>query len=511
MMTETASAAARGTSAFLGQAAVTGFLRVLNLAILTRLLLQEEMGQIAFLGIIYGFMQFLGALGLNHAAPLVVPAWEARGGLDKVKSFLRRSVYIILMSSSGMVVLVFLLSPVLSVASGVSPGLIQIALVIVPFSALETFLDSFLLARYSVRRLASGRILFDIARITGTVGLVLAGMGVAGVMMGWFVSEIVAVVVLGASAFRKLDISSTAIDMKPILAFAIPSLVFQTIDVTIQNTDRLILLHLTDLATLGVFDVLLRVLYMLSLVSLTIAGSVYPILTRIRVELQKRENEQGVAMGRVIVKMVRYILIVILPVAVVISLNAYVALEVLFGTSYAAFTNAVLSFSILIVSYALWGVVYSVHAALRSMGEARFFVAVGLGVIAFEVVGCWYLTLWLGLLGSAMVRSMYVILLFLSSWGRLRQVGIKGLGAVGISVAKIGIASLIAGVFVFYIAPVGFIDLAAWLIASAALYLLLLFAFREVNALDFRMARALLPRRLHGAVDRLERAYIGES
>jgi len=145
------------------------------------------------------------------------------------------------------------------------------------------------------------------------------------------------------------------------------------------------------------------------------------------------------------------------------------------------------------------------------MGEARFFVAVGLGVIAFEIVGCWYLTLWLGLLGSAMVRSMYVILLFLSSWRRLRQRGIKGLGAVGFSVARIGIASLIAGMFVFYIAPVGFIDLAAWLIASAALYLLLLFAFREVNVLDFRMARALLPRKLHGLVDRLQRAYTGES
>jgi len=450
-------------------------------------------------------------VGLNHAAPLVVPEEEARGRLGKVKHFLRRSLYIILVSSSGMAVLVLLLSPFLSVTSGVSLRLIQIALVIVPFSALETFLDSFLLARYSVKRLASGRILFDIARITGTVGLVLAGMGVAGVMIGWLAGEIVALIVFGAASFRKLDVPSTAIDMKPILAFAIPSLVFQTIDVTIQNTDRLILLHLTDLATIGVFDVLLRVLYMLSLVSLTIAGSVYPILTRIRVDLQKSENEYGAVIGKVIVKMVRYILIVILPIVVVVSLNAYVALEVLFGTSYAAFANAALSFSILVVSYALWGVVYSIHAALRSMGEARFFVAVGLVVIAFEVVSCWYLTLWLGLLGSAVVRSMYVILLFLSSWGRLRQRGIKGLGAIGFSVAKIGTASLIAGLFVFYIAPVGFLDLAVWLLVSVVLYLLLLFAFREVNVLDFRMARTLLPRRLHGLVDRLQRAYIGES
>lgn len=507
-MTGAASTVARGTSAFLGQAAVTGFFRILNLAILTRLLLQEEMGQIAFLGVIYGFMQFLGAIGLNHAAPLVVPEEEGAGRLGKVKHFLKRSAYVIFVSSTGMAVLVLLFSPFLSAASGVSLGLIQIALVIVPFSSLETFLDSFLLARYSVKRLASGRVLFDVIRIAGTVGLVLAGMGVAGVMIGWLAGEIVAVVVFGAAAFRKLDVPSMRIDMKPVLAFAIPSLVFQTIDVTIQNTDRMILLHLTDLATLGVFDVLLRVLYMLSLVSLTIAGSAYPILTRIRVELQRKENERGVAMGRVIVKMIRYILIALAPVAVVLSINAYVALEVLFGTSYAAFADATLSFSILVMSYALWGLVYSIHAALRSMGEARFFVAAGLGVIVFEIVGCWHLTFWLGLLGSALVRCMYVILLFLLSWGRLRQLGVTGLGAIGFSVAKIGVASLIAAIFVFYVGPVGTIDLAVSLLVSAALYLFLLFAFREVNALDFRMAKTLLPGRFHGLVDRLQRVYL---
>ncbi|MFW9799923.1 MAG: oligosaccharide flippase family protein, partial [Candidatus Thorarchaeota archaeon] len=233
MMTETASTAARGTSAFVGQAAVSGSLRIINLAVLTRLLLQDEMGQIAFLGVIYGFMQFLGALGLNHAAPLVVPEQEAKGSLGTVKGFLRRSAYIILVSSSAMVVLVFLLSPFLSGISGVSQNLVQLVIVIAPFSALETFLDSFLLARYSVRSLAAGRIVFDVARVSATVGLVLAGMGVVGVMIGWLLGEVVAVILFGAVATSKLTVSPVALNMRPILAFALPSLAFQTIDVTI--------------------------------------------------------------------------------------------------------------------------------------------------------------------------------------------------------------------------------------------------------------------------------------
>jgi hypothetical protein len=34
------------------------------------------MGQIAVFAIVFGFMQFLGALGLNHAAPLIVPKFQ---------------------------------------------------------------------------------------------------------------------------------------------------------------------------------------------------------------------------------------------------------------------------------------------------------------------------------------------------------------------------------------------------------------------------------------------------
>ena len=510
-MSEAASTAAKGTSAFIGQAAVTGLLRVLNLAILTRLLIQEEMGQIAFLGVIYGFMQFLGALGLNHASPLVVPEEEAKGSIGRVKSFLKRGAAIILVSSSAMVILVLFLSPVLFTATIVSSDLIRLVLIIAPFSALETFLDSFLLARYSVKHLASGRIIFDIVRIAGTVGLVLLGMGVEGVMLGWLIGEVVAVIVFGSAAFRSLNVKSVAIEMTPVLAFALPNLAFQTIDVTIQNTDRLILLYLTDLAALGVFDVILRILYMLSLVSLTIAASLYPILTRIRVGLDSESEEWGLEMGNVITNLVRYIIILLVPVALIAALNSFVVLEVLFGSAYAVYPNASLSFAILVLTYALWGIIYATHTALRSMGEAKFFIVAGLCVIALEVIGAWYLILWLGLLGSAIIRSLYVILLFLGSWGRLLQRGVKGLSSVGFSLIRVGLASAIAGILVFIAQPTGVVDLVFWVLCGVALYVLLLFVFREVQVLDFKIARSVLPRRFHGVITKLERMYFGNS
>jgi O-antigen/teichoic acid export membrane protein len=419
-MSDAAATAAKGTSAMMGQAAFSGFLRVLNIAILTRLLLQSDMGVIAFLGIFYGYMQFLGTLGLSHASPLIVPEEEANGSRGRVKGFLKRSTGFIIISTIGMVVVVFILSPFLTIGSGISPDLIRFIAIVAPFSALEAFLDSFLLARYQIKKLLFGRVTFDVFRIAGTVGLVLIGTGVFGVVAGWMLAEIVAVLVFGIAAIRGLQMSSTSIPMKPILAFALPNLVFQAIDVTIQNTDRLILLHITDLASLGVYDVFLRVLYMLSLVSLTIASAIYPLLTRFRLKLENQDKDET-DMGDAITNLVRYILILLVPLAVIVALNPYVVLEILFGTQYAAYPDATLAFSLLIIAYALWGVIYGVHTSLRAMGEAKFFVVAGLGIIVFEFIGCWYLTSVLGLLGAAIARALYILVLFLASWGRLVQ------------------------------------------------------------------------------------------
>jgi O-antigen/teichoic acid export membrane protein len=44
--------------------------------VLTRLLFSQDLGRVAIIGMVYAFMQFLGAFGLNNASPLVVPQEE---------------------------------------------------------------------------------------------------------------------------------------------------------------------------------------------------------------------------------------------------------------------------------------------------------------------------------------------------------------------------------------------------------------------------------------------------
>jgi O-antigen/teichoic acid export membrane protein len=392
----------------------------------------------------------------------------------------------------------------------VSSELVYLVLIIAPFSALEVFLDSVLLARYRVRSLAACRIVFDIVRLSVSVQLVLMGVGVAGVVIGWLASEIVAVIIYGVYVTNGIPDSSTPMKMAPVLAFALPSLVFQAIDVTIQSIDRIILLHLTDLSSLGVYDVLLGALFLMSFVALAVSTSLYPILTNIRLGLA-RDEDGGQEMGRVVAALLRYVMILLLPISIIVALNSGPILELLFGSTYANFPNASLSFSILIVSYALWGATYALHSVLRSMGEARFFVIVGLAVIAFEILGCWYLTQWLGLLGSALIRSVYILLLFLTALGRIRQKGVSGLSSVAVSVLKIVVIASISGMLVAFIAPTDAFGLLFWLALAFFLFIVMLFVVREINELDFRLLKSLAPRSMHRPIDWLRRLYFRRS
>lgn len=474
--------------------------------ILARLLLQAEMGQIALLAVIYGFTQFFAALGLNHAAPLIVPEDEKNGRYERIRAFLIRSLLLIIISSITLMLLVTMLSPSILSTGLLSDEMLTVAIFIIPFSAMEVFLDSFLLARFRVTKLAFGRIVFDLTRIFATVILVVLGLGVTGVAYGWLAGEVIVVIFFYAVAIRELPYKKATIDMRPILVFAIPSLLFQTVDVTIQNTDRIILLILTDLESLGVYDVIVGILFIMIFLSLALATSIYPILTRVRLKTAPEgiiKNEIAAAVS----VLVRYILILLIPISIIVSINSNIVLTSLFGSSYASYPHALISFSLLVLSYSVWGLTYALHTVLRSISETRFFLVVGIGVILFEIVGCWYFTLWLGLLGSALIRTTYIILLFLSSWIRLRQKGISWMSSTAPSFFRITLAALLASVLVFLIAPQNIINLVVSLAISGLVYILLLFVFREINELDFRLARAVTPNFMHSVINRIQSIY----
>jgi len=76
---------------------------------------------------------------------------------------------------------------------------------------------------------------------------------------------------------------------------------------------------------------------------------------------------------------------------------------------------------------------------------------------------------------------------------------------------RIVVFSLVAGMLVAFVAPVGAFGLLFWLALAFLLYITLLFAVREVNELGFRLLKALTPKSIHGVIDQVHSLYFRNS
>ncbi len=506
-MNSTTTVAARGTTAFFAQAVLSGIIRVVVIMTLTRILLQTEMGQVAILGILYGLMQFLGAMGLNHAAPLFIARAEHNGDTGQIRGLLQQSLRSIIGVSSLLTMLLLFLSPLFLTSNMLSVEMFSLLLLTAPLSSIEVYLDSFLMGRYRVRQLVIGRLFFDLSRMSSVVLFVHIGLGVTGVILGWFLSELMVVLYYLWQSHSGLDMPPTRVDMRPVILFALPSLIFQTIDVTIQNTDRVILLYLAGLSSLGVYDVMLSLLFMMSFVSLSVSVSLYPVLVRVgQGEMTSTAALDSKSIATTM--LLRYLTFLFLPVSVIVAMNSDSVLSILIGSGYAQFPGAASSFAMLIVAYVGWGLTYALHTVLRSIGETRFFWSVGLVVIVIETVGCWHLTLLYGLLGAAIVRCLYILILATTALFRLRQLGIHVKRSLFGTVARITTFSGLAGYLVSLTAPSSLLSLLIVVALAMLLIVPLLILTGEAQPLDFKIARSVLPARIHSLIDRLERLLV---
>jgi hypothetical protein len=64
---------------------------------------------------------------------------------------------------------------------------------------------------------------------------------------------------------------------------------------------------------------------------------------------------------------------------------------------------------------------------------------------------------------------------------------------------------------VAFIAPTDAFRLLFWLALAFLLFVVMLFAVREVNELDFRLVKSLAPKSMHGPIDWLRRQYFKSS
>ena len=71
--------------------------------------------------------------------------------------------------------------------------------------------------------------------------------------------------------------------------------------------------------------------------------------------------------------------------------------------------------------------------------------------------------------------------------------------------------SLVAGMLVAFVVPVSALGLLFRLALAFLLYIILLFAVREVNEISFQLLKAFYPKSIHEVIDRVRSLYFRNS
>jgi len=254
---------------------------------------------------------------------------------------------------------------------------LRVAAAIVPAYALYAVNVGFLNGRRQFGRQASLDITYSTLRLALTLGAVLLGFGVAGAVAGFAAA---ALVILGVSALLVVrePRASAPFSMREFLHFGGWLVALTLLANLLLTADLWIVKRLADPAVAnaraGVFRAALTLSQLLYQMLIPIALVLFPTLARLAAS-DDPATARGVVNGAL-----RYVLIAVLPGAVLIGALGGDLMGLLYGADYRAGGEWLV---FLAPAYAGWTLAYLLAVALAGAGEARAGVtvlAIGLAV-----------------------------------------------------------------------------------------------------------------------------------
>jgi len=180
--------------------------------------------------------------------------------------------------------------------------------------------------------------------------LALLNMGVTGVIIGYTIGGIMALIVAVTLLRGKLHKTTKTVSLKPLLRFSFPLFLGAVTTIILNWADIVIITSLTrDLSLTGIYGIAVNSAGTLTILYMSITTTILPALSAHH-GLKKPEN-----ITKVIKTTSRYVIYIIFPSCTGLAIIAPTALTFFYGPSYAkgAIPLAILSIATIIAAFAL--------------------------------------------------------------------------------------------------------------------------------------------------------------
>lgn len=482
--------AKQGTITFVGNVAngVFGFAIVM---LLTRYVSPSVYGLFVLSTSVILFLQVFATLGLPLSIDYFVPQFLDDDEHGKAKGVIVQVTGAVLVIST--VVSVALAIGAASLSRFFGEPSLRVALLLlsvtIPMLAIYKVL---LTSYYSIKKLQYRVVMRDIVRpivrFTATLGLLLAGFGLFGVIGGYVIGLLIAISIGTAlfvyKAWPILSAPTEFVPAKPLAAYSVPLAMTSVVYVLMGHVDYFVVGFFLSSDSVGIY----RVGYMIGSALMIIFSSLAPVFKPLIAET--REDTELVQDRFRVAS--RWIAGFTLPIAIVLSLGASAYLSVLYTPQYATASTVV----VLLCTSFLLNVTFGGPdgTLLQGLGYSRLVFANTLLLFGSNLVVSAALVPFFGIDGAAIGSATAMTLVGVATAAELYY--IDGIHIFTEDFAKVvfaGVPSTIAGGAVALLAPSPTVVAAALPVVVLATYVGTLVATDAFTDDDAQMAAEFGP------------------
>jgi len=399
---EDATMVARGASYFLLQSLASTIFGVVYFAVLARFISEAEMGWYTSLSFLLGFLPLLATLGLNPTTAKFLSQHLAEGKTEEAGKIPKTVLLLCLPFSLAISLLCLVTAPQLSLFFMKEEELelawlIQILALAVPFAALSTICSGFLQGLQEIGKLSKLSFFsYILARIAGFF-LLRAGLGLAGILVGWILGNVLTILITLIIVLRRLPFTKGFYPTQPLLSFSMPLLASSVLILLTQWMDRALVILYVDPVHVGIYNVAATAWAVLMLVPTAILTALFPKMSELHAQHGKEILEEALE------KASRYVNMIHIPLCVGLTLLAFSVIPLFAGEKFAEASIPYMVMALGAIPYGYTVLIYSIFVILKRNRYVLIYTL--LGILADALVG-YMLIPRIGIVGAAMGNTL---------------------------------------------------------------------------------------------------------
>ncbi len=456
-----------------------------------------DLGRVSAMFLLSNFFLTFSALGIPPAITRFMAQYFGKGEDASARGLFRKGLQVGILVAGLSSFVAFFLSQAISLYLLQDAGLsflVRYLAFDVFLVVLSPFLSSALLARQKFRDISSVTSIAVTVKYSTGILLVVRGLGLYGVVLGWVTGDAVSVSLLAFLGYRLFKGAFSIVGLRSLLGYSLPLYASTVTTYLSNNVDRFLILGLAGASTLGLYSPAIGAASILALVPNSMSSALFPQLS----QMQARGGGNSVLSAGM--KASRYIFLTYVPLTFGLAVTAFPLIRLFFGSRFIGSAPAL---SVLTVTFGLTGAGIVIGSMLLAVGYTKVLLYSSLAGILADIGLSFVLIPPLGALGGAFARSGLTVAGFgYSAYGLKSKLGLR-LDVTSFKKSVLGSALMAVVVGLVESILLSELLVPLYIALGALVYLL---SLRIQNALtldDVGLIKGFVPRRFEKLTERV--------